>query len=137
MKRVTGIGGVFFRARNSKKLADWYAKHLGIPFEDGSAVFAWRAFSHQKRTAHTIWSTFPKDTDYFGRKTQQFMINYRVKDLGGVLNKLREEGVRVDKKIEETSYGKFGWITDPEGNRIELWQPPRNYQMIERQFPSE
>jgi len=137
MKRVTGIGGVFFRARNSKKLANWYAKHLGIPINEGSAVFAWRAFSDRNRMAHTIWSAFPKDTDYFGRKTQQFMINYRVKNLRSVLKKLREEGVRVDKRTENTSYGKFGWIIDPEGNRIELWQPPINYQSIEKQFPSE
>jgi len=137
MKRVNGIGGVFFRAGNSKRLAEWYRKHLGIPVKDGVTVFAWRGLTNPKQKGHTVWAVFPKKTEYFGRKGQQFMINYRVKNLRDVLRELRHEGVGVDEKIEETSYGKFGWIADPEGNRIELWEPPRTYRSLEEQLPSE
>jgi predicted enzyme related to lactoylglutathione lyase len=137
MKRAIGIGGVFFRGRDSKKLADWYRKHLGIPAEDGSAVFAWRSFQNPKRMGHTVWAIFPDNTKYFGRRSQKFMLNYRVNNLHHTLQQLRREHVKVEKKIEETSYGKFGWIVDPEGNRIELWEPPRRYRTLEKQFPSE
>jgi predicted enzyme related to lactoylglutathione lyase len=137
MKRVMGIGGVFFKARNSKKLSDWYQKHLGIATKEGSMTFAWRSLQNPKREGHTVWAIFPGDSGYFGRKNQQFMINYRVKDLHKTLSVLRKEGVKVAKKTENTTYGKFGWILDGEGNRIELWEPPRKYRAIEGQFPSE
>jgi predicted enzyme related to lactoylglutathione lyase len=137
MKRVIGIGGVFLRARNSKRLAEWYRKHLCMPVKDGVTVFAWRGLSDPKRKGHTVWAVFPENTEYFGKKRQRVMVNYRVRNLRSTLGALREEGVRVEDKIEESSYGKFGWIFDPEGNRIELWQPPKNYRTPEKQFPSE
>ena len=137
MKRVTGIGGVFLRARNQKRLAEWYRKHLGIPVDKGAAVFAWRGFVDPKRKGHTIWALFEKNTEYFGRKSQQAMVNYRVKNLRKTLDGLSSKGVRVDKRVEESGYGKFGWIYDPEGNKIELWEPPKDYRTPEKQFPSE
>ena len=137
MKRMTGIGGVFLRARNSKKLSEWYRKHLGIPVKGGVSAFAWRALTNPKRKGHTVWALFPNDTNYFGRKKQVVMMNYRVKNLRKTLDALRKERVKVDRKVEESNYGKFGWIFDPEGNKIELWEPPRNYRTPERQYPSE
>jgi len=137
MKRVTGIGGVFFKARNPKRLAEWYRKHLGMPVKGNTTVFAWRGCADPEHKGHTVWALFPEKTDYFGRKKQQVMLNYRVKDLRRTLEELRKEGVMVEGKVEEFSYGKFGWIFDPEGNRIELWEPPRNYRTPEKQFPSE
>ncbi len=108
-----------------------------MPVKDRSSVFAWRGFADPKRKGHTVWAVFPEPTSYFGKKNQRFMINYRVKNLSRTLKELREEGVKVDEKIERTSYGNFGWAVDPDGNRIELWEPPRNYRTPEKQFPSE
>lgn len=125
------------RARNSKKLAEWYRKHFGLPVKGGVTVFAWRSFRDPKRKGHTIWALFEKDTEYFGDSRQQVMINYRVRNLRNTLNALRLEGVKIEGKIEESRYGKFGWIYDLEGNKVELWEPPRNYRTPERQFPSE
>lgn len=124
------------RVRDSKKLADWYRKHLGMPVKDGVTVFAWRGLENPKRTGHTVWALFPNDTKYFGRKKQVVMMNYRVKNLDKTLDALRKEGVKVDREVEESSYGKFGWIYDPEGNKIELWEPLRSYRSPEKQFPS-
>ena len=119
MKRVTGIGGIFFKARDHAALREWYRVHLGIDVQDwGGAVFNW----HQPGT--TTWSIFPQATDYFSPGTASFMINYRVDDLDSVLRELREEGCQVDERVEQSEYGRFGWVTDPEGNRLELWQPP-------------
>jgi predicted enzyme related to lactoylglutathione lyase len=123
--RVTGIGGVFFKARDRAVLGDWYRRHLGIDVQEGGfAVFRWRDEKDPERTGATVWSLFPDDTEYFGATDQRAMINYRVADLDAVLVALRREGVTVDERLEETPEGRFGWITDPEGNRIELWQPP-------------
>ena len=119
--RVTGIGGIFFKARNPEALARWYREHLGISIEGMVALFAWRSGKDGKRVGHTVWSIFPADTSYFGQDDASFMINYRVKDLDAVMTALRKEGVTVDAKIEELEYGRFGWVVDPEGNRIELW----------------
>jgi len=137
MKRVTGIGGVFFKAKDPRKLSDWYREHLEIPVENGSAVFAWRSLANPKREGQTVWALFPKDTEYFGRDSSRFMINYRVKNLNQILRQLRKEGVKVDKKVEVTDYGKFGWATDPEGNRIEFWEPPEKHATPEPNLPSE
>lgn len=123
--RVTGIGGIFFRAKDPKVMVQWYRRHLGIAIEDTMALFAWRGGKDGKVKGHTVWSIFPGDTKYFGKDGASFMINYRVKDLKGVLAALRREGVDVDPKVEDTDYGRFAWITDPEGNRIELWEPPK------------
>jgi predicted enzyme related to lactoylglutathione lyase len=123
MKRVTGIGGVFFRAKDPKALAAWYRQHLGIPVEDwGGAAFAWKSADNSEGVGTTVWNPFPADSTYIGSGT--WMVNYRVADLRALLAVLRDEGCAVDDKVEESEYGKFGWVTDPEGNRIELWQPP-------------
>ena len=124
-RRVTGIGGVFFKARDPKTLGEWYRGHLGIDVQDGGwALFQWRENDDPARTGATVWSLFPDGTEYFGASEQRVMVNYRVTDLDAVLADLRREGVKVDERVEETGEGRFGWITDPEGNRIELWQPP-------------
>ena len=123
--RVTGIGGVFFKARDRASLGEWYRRHLGIDVQEGGfAVFSWRDEADPTRGGATVWSLFPEDTEYFGSSSQRAMINYRVADLDAVLAALRREGVTVDERVEETPEGRFGWIADPEGNRIELWQPP-------------
>jgi predicted enzyme related to lactoylglutathione lyase len=125
MKRATGIGGIFFKAENPEKLGAWYATHLGLPVESwGGFQFHWRQDDAPERRGHTVWSIFKGDTRYFDPSEKPFMINYRVEDLDAVLEALRSEGVAVDPKIEESEYGRFGWAMDPEGNRIELWEPP-------------
>ena len=124
MKRVTGIGGVFFKAENPKRLRDWYARHLGLPMKPFGSVVRWREFNDPEREGYTIWSPFPRDTKYFGEKSTDFMINFRVEDLDAVLRALRRERVRLEERVEELEYGRFAWIRDPEGNRVELWQPP-------------
>jgi len=125
MKRVTGIGGIFFRAKDPERLMQWYSDHLGIEkAEDFSGhIFQWRDRETPEKPGSTVWSLFPHDTSYFGSKDQAFMINYRVENLDKVLEALKAEGVQVDGKIEELPFGRFAWITDPEGNRIELWEP--------------
>lgn len=126
MKRVTGLGGIFFKCKDPESVKDWYAKHLGLPVDaEGGINFQWRDPDDPKVMGRTVWASFPDDTDYFQPSRAQFMINYRVDDLKALLARLREEGVQVDNKVEEYDYGKFGWITDPEGNRIELWEPPK------------
>ena len=125
MKRVTGIGGIFFKANDPEKLGQWYAKHLGLPVEEwGGVSFKWREFENPQREASTAWSPFDKDTDYFAPSDKPYMINFRVGNLDAVLAELQAEGVTVDEKRQESEFGKFGWIMDPEGNRIELWEPP-------------
>jgi predicted enzyme related to lactoylglutathione lyase len=123
MARVTGIGGVFIRAQDPKALAAWYAQHLGIQLNDwGGAQFLW-ADEVPPTTGSTAWSVFPADTKYFGSGPQPYMVNYRVDDLDALLVQLEAAGVSIDPKRENASYGRFAWITDPEGNRVELWQP--------------
>jgi predicted enzyme related to lactoylglutathione lyase len=121
MERVTGIGGVFFRSGDPDALARWYAEHLGLEMEPGSAVsvFGWPASGGQ-----TVWSAFARDTDYFGSSGQQHLVNYRVADLDAMLAQLRAAGVAVDDQVDESDFGRFGWASDPDGNRFELWQPP-------------
>jgi len=115
-ERVTGIGGVFFRARDPDALVAWYAEHVGVPVQpDGYVVF------EKSRDAH-VWAPFPEDTDYWPVE-KQAMVNFTVRDLDAMLAQLRAAGVEVDGKIEEHEFGRFGWATDPEGNRFELWQP--------------
>ena len=123
MERVTGIGGIFLKARDPQKLIAWYREHLGIAAgDDGSAVFNWRE-GVPAGGGSTVWALFPSDTDYFGPGPAPFMINYRVADLDAMLTQLRAAGVPVDERVEEAEYGRFGWAQDPEGNRFELWQP--------------
>ena len=123
MARVTGIGGVFLKAHDPKVLADWYSRHLGITLSDHrGANFAWTD-EVPATTGMTVWSLFPVDTKYFGPGTQTAMINFRVDDLEALLQQLAEAGVWIDTKREDYEYGRFAWIMDPEGNRVELWQP--------------
>ena len=135
--RVTGIGGIFFKAKDPKALVEWYRRHLGIRIEDTVALFTWRSGRDGRVQGHTVWSIFPADTKYFGEGRASFMINYRVKDLDGVLAALRNAGVETDRKVEASEHGRFAWITDPEGNRIELWEPPKVYRAPERAMPME
>jgi len=121
---VTGVGGVFFKAEDPAKLRAWYRDHLGLDGGDGPGVnFFWRELKDPSQFGMTVWSVFPRDTAYFGDEKQTFMINYRVRDLDALLAKLRAQGVEQVGDIEDYWYGRFGWILDAEGNRIELWQP--------------
>lgn len=124
MKRVIGIGGIFFKVQDFQQMRSWYSKHLGIPTEEGGYGLFWsRDDEHPEERKSTTWSLFKADSDYFQPSTAPFMINYRVENLVALLEALRSEGVRVEDKIEEYEFGKFGWIYDPEGNKIELWEP--------------
>lgn len=125
MKRVTGIGGIFFKARNPAVLGAWYRKHLGIDVQDwGGTAFPWTDEAGNPTGGMTIWSVGSIDSDPFAPSTAPFMINYRVADLAALLEVLREEGCEVLEKRDDSEYGKFGWVMDPEGNKVELWQPP-------------
>ncbi len=127
--QTTGNGyrRCFFKAKNPEKLGAWYSKHLGLPIDPswGGCSFEWSERKEPHKEAITVWSPFETKTKYFGRGKQEHMINYRVKNLKKVLETLKAEGVWVDPKTEESEFGKFGWIKDGEGNRVELWQPPK------------
>jgi catechol 2,3-dioxygenase-like lactoylglutathione lyase family enzyme len=124
--RVVGIGGIFFKARDPERLRAWYRDHLGLALgEWGGVVFDGATASPEGRQASTAWSVFPESTEYFRPSPASFMINYRVDDLDRVLSALRADGCAVDDRIESSEYGRFGWVSDPEGNRLELWEPPR------------
>ncbi len=128
MKRVTGIGGIFFKGHDPEKLYQWYEKHLGIVREGHGqgAAFRWREQNNEDQgEGMTVWSIFPEDTKYFQPSRSAFMINYRVDDLDALLAALKQEGVEIDPHREGYDYGRFAWIMDPEGNRIELWEPPK------------
>lgn len=126
MKRVTGIGGIFIKAQDPKALTAWYQKHLGIDVEVwGGAVFRWHTPERPEPDGATVWNLFPASSNYFAPSTAPFMVNYRVADLKALLVELRKEGCNVlDKSGEDSEYGKFGWVIDPEGNKVELWEPP-------------
>lgn len=125
MRRVTGIGGIFFQARDPVALRDWYKRHLGIDvLEWGGAAFSWTDAAGQPAGGTTIWSIGPADGEGFGPGRSPFMINYRVDDLAALLQALRAEGCQVLDKTDDSEYGKFGWVIDPEGHKVELWQPP-------------
>jgi predicted enzyme related to lactoylglutathione lyase len=125
MKRVTGLGGVFFKTEDPKKIKEWYGKHLGLPVDDYGASFRWIDIDNKdaKEPALTAWSPFKSDTEYFQPSQKQYMFNYRVENLVELLKVLKEEGVEIVGEMQEFSYGKFGWIMDPDGNKIELWEP--------------
>jgi predicted enzyme related to lactoylglutathione lyase len=126
MKHILGIGGIFFKAQDPDKLAAWYKEHLGLEVEEyGGVTFREdKTADGRARQSYAIWSPFASDTEYFAPSTKPFMINFRVADLDKLLAKLRTEGVTVDEKTEKSEFGYFGWAMDPEGNRIELWEPP-------------
>jgi uncharacterized glyoxalase superfamily protein PhnB len=125
MKRVIGLGGIFFKARDPKALYEWHRQHLGIESATDGSGAMWRDADHPEVPGCNVWAIFPQETKYFSPSQSSFMINFRVENLGELLTALREEGVQVDPKVEEAEYGKFGWIMDPEGNRVELWEPPK------------
>ncbi len=120
-KRVTGIGGVFFKSENPNDIKNWYKNHLGFNTDDYGCTFNWKDDKNNDATTH--WSPFKNNTEYFKPSKKEFMLNFRVENLVELLALLKEEGVTIIGKIEEYDYGKFGWIMDPEGNKIELWEP--------------
>jgi len=125
MKRVIGIGGVFFKSKNPAGLIAWYEKHLGMkPTWEGGVVFAWKDGERRDRDGQTVWSPFKADTDYFEPGCEPYMINYIVEDLDALVDVLTREGIRIEKR-ENSDFGRFAWIMDPENRRVELWEPPR------------
>ena len=125
MKRVTGIGGIFFKARDPVQLRTWYQRHLGIDVQEwGGAAFRWADDKGNPTGGTTIWNVSDIGGDYFAPSASSFMVNYRVADLHALVRELRKDGCNVLDKIDESEYGKFGWVIDPEGNKVELWEPP-------------
>ena len=120
-KRVTGIGGLFFKTKNPKKTKEWYRKHLGLPVDDYGCTFWWK--DKEGKDCSTQWSPFTEGTKYFNPSKKDFMFNYRLENLHKLLVILKNEGVTIVGKVEEYVYGKFGWILDNDGNKIELWEP--------------
>ena len=118
-----------FKAKNPEQLRQWYRVHLGVPVEEwGGTAFRWQSPDNPGGIGTTVWSIFKPDTDYFGPGPSPFMINFRVDDLVALLAALRVEGCQVEDKMDDSEYGKFGWVTDPKGTRGELWQPPARQQ---------
>ncbi len=125
MKRVTGIGGIFFQAKDPVALRAWYKEHLGIDVQSwGGTSFTWTDAEGNPTAGTTVWSIGAADGKYYAPSKATFMINYRVEDLDAVLQALRDEGCDVLDKADDSEFGKFGWVMDPEGNKVELWQPP-------------
>jgi predicted enzyme related to lactoylglutathione lyase len=125
MQRVTGIGGIFFKAKDAPALQAWYKRHLGIDVQPwGGVAFTWSDADGKPAGGTTIWSVSADDAEPFAPGTARFMVNYRVADLHGLLQALKAEGCNVLDKVDDAEYGKFGWVIDPEGNKVELWQPP-------------
>lgn len=122
--RVTGIGGIFLKSPDHKRLTAWYVEHLGIGAESWGAVFPFREHAAPQVEGYTVWSVSPETTTYFGDSGQRCMVNYRVRDLDALLERLKDEGVWIDEKRDDGEFGRFAWIKDPDGNRIELWEPP-------------
>lgn len=125
MKRVTGIGGIFFHAKDPAALCAWYREHLGIDVQEwGGTAFTWADGAGNPMKGTTVWSIGAAGSNHFAPSTAPFMVNYRVADLAALLQALRDEGCDVLDKTDDSEYGKFGWVMDPEGNKVELWQPP-------------
>ena len=123
--RVLGIGGIFFKTADQAKTRDWYAKHLGLVDKGGGAMLPWREHDDPQKEHVTVWSTFPANTNYFGPGQATFMVNYIVDDIDAILERLQKEGVKIDPKRMNEAYGRFAWIYDADGNKIELWEPPK------------
>jgi len=123
MGRVTGLGGVFFKAADPERMYAWYENHLGLKRTEGGVLFRWRE-TDADAPGTTVWALLQRDTNYFEPSAAPFMLNYRVDDLDALLERLRAAGVSVDERREDSAFGRFAWVMDPEGNRIELWQPP-------------
>jgi predicted enzyme related to lactoylglutathione lyase len=125
MKRVTGIGGIFIKSADPARMREWYKARLGINIEEwGGTAFAWRGAENPEGIGTTVWNIFDASSNYFDPSRSTFMVNYRVADLVALIAALRTEGCNVSDKIDESEYGKFGWVFDPDGNKIELWEPP-------------
>ena len=125
MKRVTGIGGIFIKTANTTRLREWYQKHLGIDIAEwGGASFSWAGPHNPDGHGTTAWCMFDASSNYFDPSTAPFMVNYRVDKLHDLLAILRDEGCQVVGEPQESEFGKFGWVMDPDGNKIELWEPP-------------
>ena len=121
--RIVGIGGIFFKSANRDQMREWYAKHLGLADKGSGAMLPWREHDDPQKEHVTVWSVFPASTNYFDPGHAPFMINYIVDDLDALLDRLKQEGVKIDAKRMDESYGRFAWIYDSDGNKIELWQP--------------
>lgn len=125
MKRVTGIGGIFFKAKDAPALRAWYKRHLAIDVQEwGGTAFTWADADGKPVGGMTVWSVATQESSQFTPSTASFMINYRVEDLHAVVAALKAEGCNVLDEISDSEYGKFGWVIDPEGNKVELWEPP-------------
>ena len=121
--RILGIGGVFFKSADQKQTREWYGKHLGLEDKGGGAMLPWREKDNPEQEHVTVWTVFPGNTKYFEPSQAAFMVNYIVDDLDALLERLQKEGVKIDPKRQNADYGRFAWIYDPDGNKIELWQP--------------
>lgn len=126
MKKVKGIGGIFFKAKNPQKMNEWYKKNLGLVTNEYGSLFEFRESDKQEQKAYLQWSPMNEDTDYFAPSEKQFMINYRVENIEKLVEELKANGVNVVDNIETYEYGKFVHVMDPEGNKIELWEPVDN-----------
>ena len=123
MKKVTGLGGVFFKCNDPKEMNDWYAKNLGLETSEYGTTFEWRQADDPSKTGSTSWCAFAQDSKHFDPSTKPFMINYRVENLVALLEELKKDNVTIVDEIAAYDYGKFVHILDPEGNIIELWEP--------------
>ena len=123
MKRVTAIGGIFFKSKDPKAQREWYASHLGVPASEYGAMFEWRNVDKPEEKGFTLWNPFKNDTKYFEPSQKEFMINFRVDNLEALMEELKKEGVQIVGEMQVDEYGKFAHILDPEGNKIELWEP--------------
>jgi len=122
-KKVTGIGGIFFKCKSPEKMKSWYKHHLGLVTNEYGSVFEFRRADEPEKKAYTVWSPFEEETEYFDPSDKEFMVNYRVENLVELLEELRAAKVEIVGEIETYEYGKFAHILDPEGNKIELWEP--------------
>jgi catechol 2,3-dioxygenase-like lactoylglutathione lyase family enzyme len=120
--RILGIGGIFFKSADQKQMREWYGKHLGIEDKGEGVMLPWREKDNPENEHVTVWTVFPEKTKYL-EPNQAFMVNYIVDDLDALLERLQKEGVKIDPKRQDEVYGRFAWIYDPDGNKIELWQP--------------
>jgi catechol 2,3-dioxygenase-like lactoylglutathione lyase family enzyme len=121
--RIIGIGGVFFKSAHRDQMRQWYSEHLGIADKGQGAMLPWREHDDPQKEHVTVWTIFPTSTKYFDPSPSPFMVNYIVDDMDALLDRLKQEGVKIDAKRMNESYGRFAWIYDSDGNKIELWQP--------------
>jgi len=121
--RILGIGGIFFKSADRDQMREWYAKHLGLADKGSGAMLPWREHDDPQKEHVTVWTVFPASTKYFDPSPAPFMVDYIVDDMDALLDRLKQEGVKIDPKRMDESYGRFAWIYDLDGNKIELWQP--------------